>query len=57
MISALLATGEDAALLRIPLNRPILLVQTVNIDVETKKPVEYVISRYRADRVDLTINF
>ena len=57
MISALLATGEDAALLRIPLNRPILLVQTVNIDVETKKSVEYVISRYRADRVDLTVNF
>ena len=57
LITGLLPTEDDAALLRIPLNQPILQAHTVNVDVETGKPVEYVISRYRGDRVDLVINF
>jgi GntR family phosphonate transport system transcriptional regulator len=56
-ITALLPTEDDAALLRISLSHPILRIRSVNINTVTADPVEYVVSRYRADRVEMTIDF
>jgi GntR family phosphonate transport system transcriptional regulator len=39
-----------------PQNRPVLRVKSVNIDQRDSRPVEYAVTRFRADRIQLCIN-
>ncbi len=55
LVTAQLPQGDDAHLLGMPQNRPLLRVKSVNIDLRDGLPVEYVITRFRADRVQLSI--
>lgn len=54
MTTACLPLGDDAVHLLIPKNFPILRVKSVNIDAKTQRPVEYSITRFRSDRVQLS---
>jgi len=54
-VTAVLPQGDDARLLGIPQNRPVLRVKSVNVD-GSGIPVEYAITRFRADRIQLRIN-
>src|SRR5690606_35383580 len=56
-ITALLPSREDAAMLRTAINQPILRIRSLNVDTGSGKPVEYVVTRFRADRVDMTIEY
>lgn len=53
VISARLPQGDDARLLAMPQTQPVLRVKSVNVDVATGAPVEYSLTRFRADRVQL----
>ena len=55
LISAQLPRGEDASLLQMPRNQPILRVKSVNVEIPTNLPVEYAVVRTRADRVQLHV--
>lgn len=57
LITGTLPFGPDAALLMMPANQPVLRVKSVNVHPETGKPVEYSLSRFRADRLQLCIDF
>ena len=56
LVTAMLPQGDDAKLLGMPQNRPVLRVKSVNIDERDGAPVEYAITRFRADRIQLRIN-
>lgn len=56
LVTSQMPQGDDAQLLSMPQNRPVLRVKSVNIDQRDGLPVEYVITRFRADRVQLCIN-
>jgi GntR family phosphonate transport system transcriptional regulator len=56
LVTAVLPQGDDAKLLAIPQTRPILRVKSVNIDERSGKPVEYAVTRFRADRIQLRIS-
>ncbi len=56
LVTSQLPQGDDAHLLGMPQNRPVLRVKSVNVDVLSDAPIEYVITRFRADRVELRIN-
>lgn len=43
---------QDAKLLQVPLNQPILLVQAINVD-QNDCVIEYTLSRFRGDGVEL----
>lgn len=47
----------DAGLLRLSLNEPVLCVSSLNCDNKSGEPVEYVVSRFRADRIEFTIRY
>lgn len=47
--------GEDAALLAMPVNRPLLRVKSINVCVQDGSPLEYGLTRFRADRIQLRI--
>ena len=51
-VSARLVEPEDARLLKLPLNQPILQAESVNID-QYGKPIEYGVARLRGDRMEL----
>lgn len=55
LITAILPVGDDARLLRMPRNQPLLRVKSVNLDARTQRPIEYSLTRWRADRVQLHI--
>lgn len=55
LVTAVMPQGDDARLLGAPQNRPVLRVKSVNID-QHEQPVEYAITRFRADRVQLSIH-
>jgi GntR family phosphonate transport system transcriptional regulator len=55
LVSAGLPEGDDAFLLCMPRRQPVLRVKSVNFDVSTKRPVEFCITRFRADRIQLCI--
>lgn len=57
VISAGAPNPDDATFLRIPKTLPVLTVRSVNIDKATGKPVEYVRSRFRSDRIELSVKF
>ncbi len=56
LVTAVLPQGDDARLLEMPQNRPVLRVKSVNVDDRDGAPVEYAITRFRADRIQLRIN-
>lgn len=56
LISATLPQGDDASLLGMPHNHPVLRVKSVNVDINNDKPLEYALTRFRADRIQLRIN-
>ena len=56
LVTAMLPQGDDARLLGMPQNRPVLRVKSVNVDDRDGTPVEYAITRFRADRIQLRIN-
>jgi len=56
LVTAVLPQGDDAKLLRINQNRPVLRVKSLNVLDRGGMPVEYAITRFRADRIQLRIN-
>ncbi|MES9971172.1 MAG: phosphonate metabolism transcriptional regulator PhnF [Candidatus Thiodiazotropha sp.] len=55
LISAVLPESDDAALLNIPRYLPVLRVKSVNVAIESQKPVEYVVTRFRGDATQLSV--
>jgi GntR family phosphonate transport system transcriptional regulator len=55
LVTSMLPMGEDANYLQMPNNKPVLRIKSVNVDEKTGKPVEYSVTRFRADRVQLNI--
>jgi GntR family phosphonate transport system transcriptional regulator len=43
---------QDARLLELPLNHPILLAEAVNVD-QQGRVIQYGVTRYRGDRMEL----
>lgn len=56
LVTATLPMGQDAMLLMMPANQPVLRVKSVNVNPETGAPVEYSITRFRADRLQLRLD-
>lgn len=56
LVTAVLPQGDDARLLGMPQNKPVLRVKSLNVDERDATPVEYVVTRFRAERVQLCIN-
>ena len=56
LITAALPQGDDAVLLGMPQNRPVLRVKSVNVCERDGTPLEYALTRFRADRIQLRIN-
>lgn len=54
-VTAILPQGDDAKLLGINQNRPVLRVKSLNVLDQDGTPVEYAITRFRADRTQLRI--
>ncbi len=55
LVTASLPQGDDAKLLGIAQSRPILRVKSLNVLERDGAPVEYAITRFRADRIQLRI--
>lgn len=55
VITARLPDEEDAMALRMSPRLPVLRVKSMNVDADSGRPVEYVISRFRADRVQFKV--
>ncbi|NEQ20833.1 MAG: phosphonate metabolism transcriptional regulator PhnF [Microcoleus sp. SIO2G3] len=51
-ISARIVKHQDARLLELPLNHPILLAEAVNVD-QQGRVIQYGVTRYRGDRMEL----
>lgn len=56
LVSATLPQGDDASLLGMPQNQAVLRVKSVNVDELDGTPLEYSLTRFRADRIQLRIN-
>lgn len=56
LVSAILPKGDDASLLGMPINQPVLRVKSVNTNIADGMPIEYALTRFRADRIQLRIN-
>jgi GntR family phosphonate transport system transcriptional regulator len=54
-ISAVMPEPDDAMLLNMPRNLPVLRVKSVNLAIQTWKPVEYVVTRFRGDATQLLV--
>ena len=57
LISSGLPSDKDASALLVPRNLPLITVKSVNVNVANNRPAEYVRSRFRSDRVELSIHF
>lgn len=53
-ISARVVQPQDARLLELPANAPILLTESINVD-QTGRRIEYGVTRFRGDRMELVI--
>lgn len=53
-LSARQIKPDDARLLQVSLNQPILLVESINVDREGKI-IEYEVTRFRGDRMELVV--
>ncbi|PKN50508.1 MAG: phosphonate metabolism transcriptional regulator PhnF [Deltaproteobacteria bacterium HGW-Deltaproteobacteria-16] len=56
LVTAVFPQGDDAKLLSIAQTRPVLRVKSLNVLESNGTPVEYAITRFRADRIQLRIN-
>jgi GntR family phosphonate transport system transcriptional regulator len=56
LVSAAPPQGDDALLLGMPHNHPVLRVKSVNVGERDGTPLEYALTRFRADRIQLRIN-
>lgn len=56
LVSAVLPQGDDASLLCIPKTQPILRVKSINVNERDGTPLEYALTRFCADRIQLRIN-
>ncbi|HEB79632.1 MAG TPA: phosphonate metabolism transcriptional regulator PhnF [Rhodospirillales bacterium] len=56
LISAILPNEDDAGILNIPTSFPVLRVKSLNLDAKTGEPVEYAVTRFRGETVELSIN-
>jgi GntR family phosphonate transport system transcriptional regulator len=57
LITALLPQADDANVLCMSHYQPVLRVKSVNVDISDGKPFEYAVTRFRADCVELTLDF
>lgn len=55
LISAVLPEHDDAAYLNMPRNSPVLRVKSLNVAKDSRRPVEYVVTRFRGDATQLSI--
>ena len=55
LISTALPEADDARVLNMPKNLPVLRVKSVNVSQECQTPVEYVVTRFRGDAAQLSI--
>ncbi|MFH2134288.1 MAG: phosphonate metabolism transcriptional regulator PhnF [Pseudomonadota bacterium] len=55
LVTAVMPQGDDAKLLGITQQRPVLRVKSLNVLEHDATPVEYAITRFRADRIQLCI--
>jgi GntR family phosphonate transport system transcriptional regulator len=55
VITAALPEGNDSEHLKMSPAKPILRVKSVNVDRATEIPLEYAVSRFRFDRVQLSV--
>jgi len=55
LVSAVLPEVEDASLLNMPRQAPILRVKSLNLDIASSKPIEYAVTRFRGDATQLSI--
>jgi GntR family phosphonate transport system transcriptional regulator len=56
LITATMPEGDDCRHLLYPQNKPLLRVKSLNVDAHSGTPLEYAVTRFRADRVQLRIN-
>lgn len=56
LVTAVLASEDDARLLRVMYGQPVLRVKSLNLLEENETPVEYAITRFRADLIQLRID-
>lgn len=55
LISAVSPQEYDAGQLRMPRHLPVLRVKSLNVDASTGRPVEYAVTRFRGDAVQLNV--
>jgi len=56
LVTARRPSDEDVSLLHLPRNQPVLQVCSVNVDPADDPPVEYVVSHFRGDAVQLEVH-
>lgn len=56
LVTAALPQGDDATLLGMAQHQPVLRVKSVNVSARDETPLEYALTRFRADRIQLRIN-
>ena len=56
LVSAALPQGDDASLLGMPQYQPVLRVKSANVCEQAGTPLEYALTRFRADRIQLRVN-
>lgn len=55
LISSVMPEAADAELLKMPRNLPVLRVKSLNVASDSQKPVEYVVTRFRGDATQLSV--
>ena len=55
LISAILPNVDDASLLNMPRQTPVLRVKSINLDTNSLNPVEYAVTRFRGDATQLAV--
>lgn len=56
LVTAVMPRGDDAHRLKIPRNRPLLRIKSLNIHPDDGRPLEYTVTRARSDRIQLEIS-
>lgn len=57
LITSVLPLGDDALHLNMSQHIPVLRVKSLNVNTLNNQPVEYAVTRFRSDRVQLAVNF
>lgn len=55
LITAVVPHPDDAELLKVSKNSPVLRVKSLNVNRATGKPVEYAVTRFRGDAAQLSV--